>query len=73
MKPQDLYAKKAIRALFDRLAHASIMRLNTQSMDKVGTQNHTKSKIYKISLLVLVILYHFNFKDLVSDNMHLCL
>ena len=35
-KPQDTYSKKAMRTVFDRLAHASIMRLNTASMDKVG-------------------------------------
>lgn len=34
-KPQDTYSKKAMRTVFDRLAHASIMRLNTASMDKV--------------------------------------
>ena len=33
--PQFLPGKAAIRSLFDRLAHASIMRLNTSSMDKV--------------------------------------
>ena len=35
-KPQELYSKKALRTIFDRLAHASIMRLNAASMDKVG-------------------------------------
>jgi len=35
-KPQELYSKKAMRTVFDRLAHASIMRLNTASMDKVS-------------------------------------
>lgn len=35
-KPQPLYSKKAMRTVFDRLAHASIMRLNAASMDKVG-------------------------------------
>ncbi|KAG8588377.1 hypothetical protein GDO81_005963 [Engystomops pustulosus] len=35
-KPQELYSKKALRTVFDRLAHASIMRLNQASMDKVG-------------------------------------
>lgn len=35
-KPQDTYSKKAMRTVFDRLAHASIMRLNSASMDKVG-------------------------------------
>jgi len=34
-KPQDLYTKKAIRSVFERLAHASIMRLNPNSMDKL--------------------------------------
>ena len=34
-KPQPLYSKKALRTVFDRLAHASIMRLNAASMDKV--------------------------------------
>ena len=34
-KPQPLYSKKAMRTVFDRLAHASIMRLNAPSMDKV--------------------------------------
>ena len=34
-KPQDAYSKKAMRTLFDRLAHASIMRLNSASMDKL--------------------------------------
>lgn len=35
-KPQLLYSKKAMRTVFDRLAHASIMRLNAASMDKVS-------------------------------------
>ncbi|XP_047013189.1 protein OSCP1 isoform X1 [Ictalurus punctatus] len=34
-KPQELYSKKALRTVFDRLAHASIMRLNQASMDKL--------------------------------------
>ena len=34
-KPQEMYSKKAMRMVFDRLAHASIMRLNPASMDKV--------------------------------------
>ena len=39
-KPQEIYSKKAMRTVFDRLAHASIMRLNTASMDKVGAFGH---------------------------------
>ena len=38
-KPQDAYSKKAMRIVFDRLAHASIMRLNAASMDKVTLLN----------------------------------
>uniref|UniRef100_A0A8C5P5E0 Organic solute carrier partner 1 n=1 Tax=Jaculus jaculus TaxID=51337 RepID=A0A8C5P5E0_JACJA len=34
-KPQDLFSKKALRTVYDRLAHASIMRLNQASMDKL--------------------------------------
>lgn len=37
-KPQELYSKKALRTVYDRLAHASIMRLNQASMDKVSRQ-----------------------------------
>ncbi|XP_026529554.1 protein OSCP1 isoform X2 [Notechis scutatus] len=33
-KPQELYSRKALRAVFERLVHASIMRLNAPSMDK---------------------------------------
>ncbi|ELR58183.1 Protein OSCP1 [Bos mutus] len=36
-KPQELYSKKALRTVYDRLAHASIMRLNQASMDKVSS------------------------------------
>ncbi|XP_053432360.1 protein OSCP1 isoform X4 [Nycticebus coucang] len=35
LKPQELYSKKALRTVYDRLAHASIMRLNQASMDKI--------------------------------------
>jgi Organic solute transport protein 1 len=34
-KPQEMYAAPAIRQVFDKLAHSSIMRLNETSMDKV--------------------------------------
>lgn len=40
-KPQDTYSKKAMRTVFDRLAHASIMRLNSASMDKVRKESIT--------------------------------
>lgn len=34
-KPQELYSRRALRTVFDKLAHASIMRLNAPSMDKL--------------------------------------
>lgn len=34
-KPQDMYTDGATRQVFDRLAHSSIMRLNSTSMDKL--------------------------------------
>lgn len=34
-KPQALYSNRSTRQIFDRLAHSSIMRLNTNSMDKL--------------------------------------
>ena len=40
-KPQKMYSSTSTRQIFDRLAHSSIMRLNTSSMDKVqGKQRH---------------------------------
>ena len=35
-KAQAVYTNSSTRQIFDRLAHSSIMRLNTSSMDKVG-------------------------------------
>lgn len=35
-KEQEMYSVQSTRKIFDRLAHSSIMRLNTNSMDKVG-------------------------------------
>jgi len=45
-KPQPLYSKKALRTVFDRLAHASIMRLNAASMDKVREQSRVLEIFY---------------------------
>lgn len=41
-RPQELYPKKAVKHIFEKLAHSSIMRLNEASMDKVG--NHSKEE-----------------------------
>ena len=53
-KPQPLYSKKALRTVFDRLAHASIMRLNAASMDKV-------MKIYEKDYLKFILINCRNF------------
>ena len=34
-RPQELYPKKAVKHIFEKVAHTSIMRLNDASMDKV--------------------------------------
>jgi len=34
-KPQEVYPKKSLRAILERFAHASVMRLNPTSMEKV--------------------------------------
>lgn len=73
-KPQDIYSKKAMRTVFDRLAHASIMRLNTASMDKLYDLM-TMAVKYQISLclrpkdVLLVTLNHMDaIRSFVSDN-----
>ena len=42
LKHQPLHSPSVLRMIFDKLAHASIMRLNTQSMDKV-TRSTTRN------------------------------
>lgn len=37
LKPQQLYSHRTMKTVLTRLAHASIMRLNPASMDKVST------------------------------------
>lgn len=39
-RPQELYPKKSVKHIFEKLAHSSIMRLNEASMDKVGDFIH---------------------------------
>lgn len=34
-RPQKVFTKRSLRTVFDRLAHASIMKLNSSAMDKV--------------------------------------
>ncbi|XP_031569367.1 protein OSCP1-like [Actinia tenebrosa] len=73
-KPQDTYSKKAMRTVFDRLAHASIMRLNTASMDKLYDLMTMAFK-YQVSLCmrpsdVLLVTYNHmdSIRSFVSDN-----
>ena len=45
LKNQPIQSRSMLRAMFDKLAHASVMRLNTSSMDKVGwTVGHLDSR-----------------------------
>lgn len=54
-KPQELYSKKALRTVFDRLAHASIMRLNQASMDKVKTKDNDVLPYWEQTALFLLV------------------
>jgi hypothetical protein len=47
-RPQELYPKKAVKHIFEKLAHSSIMRLNEASMDKVCLSKTTISMKYSI-------------------------
>ncbi|XP_078279498.1 protein OSCP1 [Rhinoraja longicauda] len=68
-KPQELYSKKALRTVYDRLAHASIMRLNQASMDKLYD---LMTMAFKYQVLLCprpkdLILVTFNHMDAVKD------
>ncbi|KAJ8314695.1 hypothetical protein KUTeg_006845 [Tegillarca granosa] len=64
-KPQPLYSKRAMRTVFDRLAHASIMKLNAASMDKLYDLMTMAFK-YQVSLslrpkdIILITLNHMD-------------
>jgi hypothetical protein len=49
-KPQHLLSETSMRSLFQKLAHASIMSLNQESMDKV--QIVTNNTIILLSWLI---------------------
>uniref|UniRef100_A0A6I8Q0M2 Organic solute carrier partner 1 n=1 Tax=Xenopus tropicalis TaxID=8364 RepID=A0A6I8Q0M2_XENTR len=68
-KPQELYSKKALRTVFDRLAHASIMRLNQASMDKLYD---LMTMAFKYQVLLCprprdILLVTFNHMDAIKD------
>ncbi|XP_068613665.1 protein OSCP1-like [Brachionichthys hirsutus] len=69
LKPQELYSKKALRTVFDRLAHASIMRLNQASMDKLYD---LMTMAFKYQVLLCprpkdILLISFNHMDAIKD------
>lgn len=64
-KPQDTYSKKAMRTVFDRLAHASIMRLNTASMDKV--QYYIFSHLNSLAIISIFIDAHPTVKKVLRE------
>jgi Organic solute transport protein 1 len=51
-RPQQVYPKKSLRTLFERLAHSSIMRLNATSMDKVTAIMEIFALLLSIALQV---------------------
>ncbi|XP_022104427.1 protein OSCP1-like [Acanthaster planci] len=77
-RPQEIYSRKAMRTVFDRLAHASIMRLNTASMDKLYDLM-TMALKYQISLclrpsdILLVTFNHLDaIRNFVEDSVPIC-
>ncbi|KAM6045198.1 protein OSCP1 isoform 2-T2 [Chlamydotis macqueenii] len=71
-KPQELYSKKALRTVYDRLAHASIMRLNQASMDKLYD---LMTMAFKYQVLLCprpkdILLITFNHLDAIKDFIH---
>ncbi len=48
-RPQELYPKKAVKHIFEKLAHSSIMRLNEASMDKVCYNHNTKIETFLLT------------------------
>ncbi|XP_051519434.1 protein OSCP1a isoform X2 [Myxocyprinus asiaticus] len=74
LQPQDLYTHRALRTVLTRIAHASILRLNPASMDKLYDLMTMAFK-YQIILcprpqdLLLITFNHTDtIKELVKDN-----
>ncbi|XP_044275398.1 protein OSCP1 isoform X3 [Varanus komodoensis] len=68
-KPQELYSRKALRSVFERLVHASIMRLNAPSMDKLYD---LMTMAFKCQVLLCprpkdLLLVTFNHLDAIKD------
>ncbi|XP_046673437.1 protein OSCP1 [Homalodisca vitripennis] len=73
-KPQEVYNKDALRSVFDDLAHASIMRLNEESMNKLYDLMRMVFKYQVFAAtqpkdLLLVTLNHLDaIRNLVTSN-----
>ena len=63
LKHQPIHSKKILRAMFDKLAHASIMKLNTESMDRVRNIYfiHVKNSTVNLYLQIYIKHKYFNF------------
>ncbi|KAJ8366449.1 hypothetical protein AAFF_G00355500 [Aldrovandia affinis] len=69
LKPQEVYTNKALRTVFERLAHSSIMRLNHASMDKLYDLMIMAFK-YQVLLCLRprdLLLVSFNHLDTIKD------
>ncbi|XP_055258180.1 protein OSCP1 isoform X3 [Moschus berezovskii] len=68
-KPQELYSKKALRTVYDRLAHASIMRLNQASMDKIyGGLSAGEFQLIRQTLLIFFQDLHIRVSIFLKDK-----
>ncbi|XP_051991414.1 protein OSCP1-like [Xyrauchen texanus] len=74
LQPQDLYTHRALRTVLTRVAHASIMRLNPASMDKLYDLMTMAFKYQIIrcprprDLLLITFNHTDTIKELVRDN-----
>lgn len=68
-KLQEMYPRRSIRTLFDRLAHSSIMRLNDSSMDKLYDlmTMAVKYQIYMCPCPADVLFVTLNHLDMLRD------
>uniref|UniRef100_A0A3Q1GPQ7 Uncharacterized protein n=1 Tax=Acanthochromis polyacanthus TaxID=80966 RepID=A0A3Q1GPQ7_9TELE len=60
LKPQQLYSHRTMKTVLTRLAHASIMRLNPASMDRV------RATCYVLSAII----FQFNSVLFISHQLH---
>jgi len=68
-KPQEVYPKKSLRAILERFAHASVMRLNPSSMDKVVHLFYNNFKVLKFFLCYDNDIYYWFYRYLKDDQL----